>query len=306
MNAGQTLFHEVYGSYYGVVSSILKQAARGALTGAKLNALVREHAFGESLLTIPDGLVGERWRLLHEDLSPTLAYEPSMPLTTLERRWLKAQLLDPRIQLFEPNMRGLEDVEPLYTPDMIVYYDRYMDADDYEDPEYVRRFRTILVALRENHDLYVLFESGLRAPIRLVVTPHHLEYSEKDDKFRLVAAASKRRWTINLSRMSECELAYEDRPKPLPEAQMASVTFELKDRRNAMERVLLHFSHLKRETKRLDDGTYRVTLWYDHEDETEMLVRILSFGPVIRVAEPQGFVDFIRSRIERQREIAAS
>ena len=66
------LFHEIYGSYYQTAAAILSQAVRGSLTGKELNALVREHAFGESLLSIPDGLKGEKWRLLHKDLTTPL------------------------------------------------------------------------------------------------------------------------------------------------------------------------------------------------------------------------------------------
>ena len=92
------LFHEIYSSYYHVVSSILGKAVHGSLTGKELNTLVQEFAFGESLLTIPEGLKGEKWRLLHRDLSTPLKEEPAMPLTTLEKRWMKAVLLDPRIR----------------------------------------------------------------------------------------------------------------------------------------------------------------------------------------------------------------
>lgn len=299
------LFHEIYSSYYIAVSSILKEAVRGTLTGKKLNALVQQHAFGESLLTIPDGLKGEKWRLIHKDLSTPLEEEPSMPLTILEKRWMKALLLDPRIRLFMPDMAGLEeigleDVEPLFTPDMIVYYDRYSDGDDYENPEYIRHFRTILQALQEKQDIFVSFESRLHAKPQLVVTPHYLEYSEKDDRFRLVAAGHRRRWVINLSRITACEPAHRNDRVQLKEAPVKTVTFELEDRRNAMERVLLHFSHLEKETKRLDDRRYRVTLKYDRQDETEMVIRILSFGSAIRVTEPDSFVALIRKRIRKQ------
>ena len=173
------LFHEIYGSYYLASAAILREAVRGKLTGRELQSLVREHAFGESLMTIPDGLKGEKWHLMHKDLSTPLEREPSMPLTTLEKRWMKALLLDPRILLFDPDMTGLEDVEPLFTPDMIVYYDRYSDGDNYRDPGYIARFRTILQALRENRDLYVHFESMRNTRPKLVVTPYYLEYSER-------------------------------------------------------------------------------------------------------------------------------
>lgn len=294
------LFHEIYGSYYLAASAIVKEAVRGSLTGHALNELVREHAFGESLMTIPDGLKGGKWRLLHKDFSTPIREEPQMPLTVLEKRWMKALLMDSRIQLFEPDMTGLEDVAPLFTPDTFVYYDRYSDADDYSDPAYIRRFRTILRALRERRNLYVSFESRLHAQPKLTVTPYYLEYSEKDDRFRLVAATRNRRWVINLSRITACDFAYKNEPMRLREEKVCTVTFELEDERNALDRVLLHFSHLKKETRRLNESRYRVTLRYDRADETEMVIRLLSFGSAVRVTEPDSFISLLRERIERQ------
>ena len=299
------LFHEIYSSYYLAVSSVLREAVQGGLTGKEMNALVQKYAFGESLLTIPDGLKGEKWRLLHRDFSTPLEEEPSMPLTTLEKRWMKALLLDPRIQLFDPDLTGLEDVRPLFTPDMIVYYDRYSDGDDYQDPDYIRHFDTILRALREKQNLYVSFESRMHAQPKLVVTPYSLEYSEKDDRFRLIAAGRKRRWVINLSRITACEPAHYSEAIPMKEASSKTITFELEDRRNAMERVLLHFSHLEKETKRLDDNRYRVTLKYDSNDETEMVIRILAFGSAVKVTEPESFIALLRERIGKQKQLAA-
>ncbi|MDO4408861.1 MAG: WYL domain-containing protein [Eubacteriales bacterium] len=299
------LFHEIYSSYYLAASSVLREAVQGGLTGKEMNALVQKYAFGESLLTIPDGLKGEKWRLLHRDFSTPLEEEPSMPLTTLEKRWMKALLLDPRIQLFDPDLTGLEYVRPLFTPDMIVYYDRYSDGDDYQDPDYIRHFDTILRALREKQNLYVSFESRMHAQPKLVVTPYYLEYSEKDDRFRLIAAGRKRRWVINLSRITACEPAHYSEAIPLKEASSKTITFELEDRRNAMERVLLHFSHLEKETKRLDDNRYRVTLKYDSNDETEMVIRILSFGSAVKVTEPESFIALLRERIGKQKQLAA-
>ena len=301
------LFNEVYGGYYDAVAAILRKAVEGQLADRDLTALVRSHAFSESLLSIPPGMKGERWQLLHRDLTTPIREAPTMPLTTLQKRWLKALLLDPRIQLFSPDTTGLEDVEPLFTPDMIVYFDRYGDGDNYSDPDYISRFRTILHALRDRRDLFVRFISGRGSRVELIVTPRCLEYSEKDDRFRLVASNFRREWMINLSRLTQCEPVLPQTPappQPLPQPQ-STLTFELTDIRNALERVLLHFSHLQKETERLDDIHYRVTLHYDSRDETEMVVRILSFGPMIRVTEPEHFVALLRQRIDRQMRFAA-
>ena len=264
---------------------------------------MREHAFGESFLTIPDGLLGERWRLLHSDLSTPLKKEPALPLTLPEKRWMKSLLLDPRIRLFDPDVSGLEDVDPLFTPDVFVYYDRYLDGDDYSDPAYIDHFRTILHALREKHNLYLCYQTRSRQMQKIIVTPAYLEYSEKDDRFRLVGAGKKRNWILNLSGIKACEIAENNEIVSLHPAEKKSVTFELIDRRNALARVLLHFSHLEKETKRLDQNRYLVTLQYAPQDETEMLIRILSFGPVIRVIAPDHFIALIRKRLAAQNSL---
>ena len=39
----------------------------------------------------------------------------------------------------------------------------------------------------------------------------------------------------------------------------------------------------------------------DKDDETEMVIRILSFGPMIKVTAPQHFVELIKQRLIRQK-----
>lgn len=298
------LFHEIYGSYYQTVSLILQEAVRGTLTKKSLSGLIKKHAFGESSLNIPSGLTGEQWRLLHQDLTTPLTDEPKMPLTILEKRWLKALLLDPRVRLFTPDSAGFDEIAPLFTPDMFVYYDRYTDGDDYQDETYARNFRNIVTAIREKKNLLLEYESRDGSRNKMTVTPQYLEYSEKDDRFRLFARGKYRHWILNLSRIKECSLEAAEKRMPGRTPAEQALRFELTDHRNAMERVLLHFSHLRKETKRLDEKHYQVTLYYDRQDETEMVIRLLSFGPVIRVTEPERIVQQLRERIERQGKLA--
>ncbi len=297
------MFHEIYGNYYRTTADILKEAGHGTLTKERMMALVREGAFGESILSIPDGLQGEEWRVLHRDLTSALEHDPLMPMTLLEKQWMKTLLLDPRIQLFNLELTGLEDMEPLFTPDMIVYYDRYTDGDPYQDADYISRFQTILQALREGRSLLIDFESRRHRMHEVEVKPEYLEYSEKDDCFRLVAYDDDYRRVIRLSRIEYCEITDTViSVQPNAEPKM-SLTLELVDERKALQRVLLHFSHLEKETKRLDDTHYRVTLKYDREDETEMVIRVLSFGSLVRVVEPESFIGLIRERLRRQKKL---
>ena len=296
------LFHEIYGSYFRAVSAVLERACAGTLTGKELTDLVQQYAFGESVLTIPSSLRDGTWPLLTEKLGTPLRHAPSMPLTMLEKRWMKALLNDPRIRLFAPSEAGLEDVKPLYRPETFVYFDRYTDGDPYEDEGYIESFRSVLTALREQRLLKVRFNGHSGVRHRYVCIPHCLEYSAKDDKFRLLADVRGRPMTVNLARLHRVEVLepYDaEKAKPL-RFRECTLVMELTDERNALERVMLHFSDLEKETVRLDDRHYRVTLRYRKEDETELLIRILSFGPMLRLLEPAELVSQLKERLARQ------
>lgn len=299
------LFSEVYGTYYHVLAKILEKAVEGGLTQEILCDIVRSNGFEESILAIPQALEDQTWPLVTKALTTPLAHRPTMPLTVLQKRWLKALLCDPRIQLFDPPMEGLEDVEPLYPPNTFVYFDRYNDGDPFEDPGYIKRFRCILSAIRHRRWLRIRFTGRNDRPHYWRCVPYKLEYSAKDDKFRLISANKREPLSINLARITDCFMLEpceeEDyRPKPMKKRVLV---LELTDERNALERAMLHFSHLDKETERIDGNRYKITLYYEREDETELLIRVLSFGPVLKVVFPDDFVKKLRGRLEKQKKL---
>ena len=85
--------------------------------------------------------------------------------------------------------------------------------------------------------------------------------------------------------------------------QKVKLVLELINQRNALERVMLHFSHLEKETVQLDRKKYRITLWYEPRDERELLIRVLSFGPRLKVVEPASMVEQIKNRIKNQQNL---
>lgn len=296
------LFSEVYGSYFNVVAKVLEQAIDGTLTDKSLYEIVNKNAFSESILSIPTALKSGEWRLITPDYKTPIKHKPTMPLTTLEKRWLKSLLDDPRIKLFDVTAKGLEDVEPLYNREAFVYFDKYSDGDDFENPEYIKNFKTILNAIKEKRKLVIRFKSHSGNKHCECVIPHRLEYSQKDDKFRLICVTSKDTYIINLARITKCSMSdkyhkFEDREE---KRRIDSLVLELTDERNALERVMHHFSYLKKETERLDEKHYRITLEYDRDDETEILIRILSFGPMIKVISPKSFINKLKNRINKQ------
>ena len=299
------LFSEVYGTYYNVLAKLLEKAVEGSLTKETMQDIIREKGFEESILSIPQALQSQTWPLIREDFSTPLEHKPTMPLTALQKRWLKALLNDPRIRLFDPPVDGLEDVEPLYPPDTFVYYDRYGDGDPFADPGYIKRFRCILSAIRHRRWIRIQFTGHKGLPHYWRCVPYKLEYSAKDDKFRLISANKREALSVNLARITQCVILEpcreEDyRPKVM---KKRILVLELTDERNALERVMLHFSHLDKQTERLDDRRYKITLYYEREDETELLIRVLSFGPVLKVIFPDDFVKKLTERLEKQKKM---
>ena len=297
------IFCEVYGTYFSVLSKILARATEGRLTQAELERIVRQEGFGESILTIPEKLTNGSWPLLRSDLTTPLDHAPSRPLTTLEKRWMKALLCDPRIRLFDPPAEGLEDVQPLYPQDAIIWYDRYSDGDPYEDPQYIAHFRTILTALREKRMLHLEFTGRNGSPHCWDCVPHRLEYSGKDDKFRLITGNNRAVLSVNLARLTDCSLLGPITFTSTDRMRRQTLKLELTDERNALERAMLHFSHLEKQTERIGDNRYRLTLRYEKEDETELLIRVLSFGPALKVISPEKFKKRLLRRLELQMQL---
>ena len=297
------LFSEYYGQYYACVSEILTEAMEGTLTRERLNDLAAQKGFSESVLTIPAKLTDGSWPLLTEDLRTPLRHTPPHPTTLLQRQWLKTLLLDPRIQLFGVDGTGLEDVEPLFDPSWMIWYDRYSDGDPYRDPGYIKRFQLLLTAVKTHRKVLVQFTNRRGRQNTWVVVPYRLEYSSTDDKFRLLCQSDK--WnvrTLNLARISSCRLleTFDPAERPVPTFANETMVLELTNERNALERAMLQFSYLAKQTERIGEQTFRMTLQYRQEDETELLIKILSFGPVLRVLEPEHFIDLIRQRLARQ------
>lgn len=297
------IFSELYGSYYNVVAKILKAAIDHPVTEEEMRGIVREYAFSESVLAIVPALREERWPLLDERGKTPIEHIPEMPLTLLQKRWLQAIRLDPRIRLFGGQIEDF-GVDPLFTPDDVYVFDKYADGDPYEDENYIRNFRVVLDAIRRKIPLKIDVLNRKGEPLRVNVFPERLEYSEKDDKFRLLSSHCRYGKIINLARIlsvKPCKGA-----DPLAEGksrvrEKRRVALALSDERNALERAVLHFAHFEKQTSKVGDMRYRLEILYDAEDETELVIRVLSFGPLVKVVEPQSFAALVIERLKMQK-----
>ena len=63
----------------------------------------------------------------------------------------------------------------------------------------------------------------------------------------------------------------------------------------------MYFAHFEKEAVKISEDRYRVTVSYDKADEAEMVIRILSFGPMIKVTAPDRFAGLIKERLLKQK-----
>ena len=296
------VFNEIYSAYYNAVAQIITHILQDGAQEKDLQKIVSKYAFGESVLTILPALKSGKWQLINADMTTPLEHIPTMPLTTLEKRWLKAISLDRRIKLFDIDFSGLDDIEPLFTEDDYYIYDKYSDGDPYEDEGYIERFKVILEAINKKLPIKAEMTNRQGRAIYVKCIPVRLEYSEKDDKFRVLTSGCRFISVMNLARITKCHFYQGEHiiKNVEKEPQIEVVTLEIKDERNALERVMLHFAHFEKKAECIGKRKYRLQITYNTDDETEIVIRILSFGPMVKVVESEKFTNLIKEKLKKQ------
>ncbi len=300
------LFNEIYSAYYNAVALLINRAIDGELNSRNACDFINTEAFRESFVYIMEAIQKEQWQVITKEFKTPIKHYSRMPLTTLQKQFLKSISLDRRFSLFtDLIIEGLDEVSPLYEEKDFYCFDLMKDGDPYESPIYREVFKTVLRALKEKRKLQISFIDGKGNGTRNIYIPRRLEYSEKDDKFRVLCRGINSLSTINLARIKNCELLEEydeEGLKPLIRKK-EHIFLEIRDERNALERCMLHFAHYEKVTTQLDEKHYEMELTYHKEDEIEVLIRVLSFGPLVKVKSPKHFIDLINERLRCQKEL---
>ncbi len=318
------LFSERYSCYYQVLRHLLLH--QDALSIQDIRAQISKEGFEESMLSIIPKLESGEWNLFERDGALYLSkISPSFvtPLSDLEKSYLKALLSDPRIGLFLDRgqisflQHMLASVTPLWTPEQFYYYDRFAGGDPWEDEAYCTIFRTLLHARKNRQYVDIDYNAPNGRRIHHYYVPARLEYSVKNDKFRLLALkhtgrGKMRLEILNLARIksvvpTEKELSSAVDLNALIQSSYYKEPLRLRivNERNALERAMLHFANYEKNTRKLDENTYECLIYYNQNMETELLIEVLSFGPMLTVTGNDRFLALLKARLECQFNINA-
>ena len=281
-----------------------------------IESLILIHQFGSIQQTA--------WPLFEEEKGTfvsKLKNPLKTPLSTLENPGSKLffKTREPGFfsdEAFQKLTDKLENETPLYDQKDFSYFDCCLDGDNYSDPTYRENFRKILAALHEKKPLQISFTGGKGTKISGHYVPLKLECSEKDDKFRLYCAHLRYEkapdyFIINLARIDQisestriCDENFRLEHYFAQKRTKEPIIVEISKERNAIERFMVEFSAYEKSSE-FDDETEKctATIFYSKDDETEVLIKILSFGPTIRVTSPPSFIRLIRERINKQAKL---
>ncbi|MBO5164689.1 MAG: WYL domain-containing protein [Ruminococcus sp.] len=319
------IFSEIYGTYFRIAAKLLENEVTDEKT---VSETVRREGFRDSVLFLPRKLIpnGEDWGLFSRtpdgDLKRITKNAPVKTLTKLQKMWLKSKLSDPRIRLFmdDETLSALEkrlaDTPPLYRREQFRITDRFTDSDDFFNEQYITNFRTALEAVKHRKIVYIEFVSGHGKRVNGKFVLLKMEYSPKNGKFRaycylLRNDRVKSSGIINIGRITSIADTGRIFRTPVSIDDYFSsrkcsspAVIRVTTARNGVERFMLEFASYEKHTVRdLETGEYTVELWYDRQDETELLIRLLSFGPVIEILAPQHLRRQAKQRIKRQAEL---
>ncbi|BCJ95493.1 hypothetical protein acsn021_30620 [Anaerocolumna cellulosilytica] len=320
------LFSEVYGCYYTVIARLLEKAQEGISKG-EIETLINSQAFCDSAFHLLPKLLSGEWNLLEKKTDGRYYALPKLtnfkrPMTTLEKAWLKALFLDKRILLFVTNTElealntALSDVEPLYYPENFHVFDSAADGDPYDNEEYIQNFRLVLKACIHRQGICIAYENSKQKQVSRTLFPYKITYSNRDDKFRLLGVLTAQNGehkgiTLNLARIRSVTLVDAlpfrniDFMKYFTQSLNSEpILLEISRERKALERCMLQFASWEKQTEYDEENDYYICkIFYDKQDETELLIRILSFGPVIKVLGPEGFLNQVKERIRNQYQL---
>lgn len=310
------LFSPLYSTYYFAIRNILETYIRSKkqpLSNETIAKLIEASAYIEAPGELADLIFNRSetttiFRESKDGVSSPINHIPDFPLTTIELRFIAAILQDKRIKMFMTSeviaelQEALKDVKPLWETDDIKYFDQNKDGDNFDNKTYVIQFQTILNAINYKKFVYMIYG---RKNTSDVFTPTHLDYSQKDNAFRVFVKELK--YPINLENIKSVEITEEKPVKDEDSTVYETLKVEIYDdtsRQYHFNRAIRTFSYFKKSCKKSEkENTYELSVDYDKSDESEIVIKILMFGPNMKVLEPQSVIDEINYRVTRQKHL---
>jgi hypothetical protein len=253
------------------------------------------------------------------DVTPVM--QKLVPLTVLERKWLLAILQDPLIGYFlrpetvdvlSTMLKQAKTDRPLYLPGEIDFFDRYRNLT-HSQAHTKAYFRDMRLAVKNGRCAKVLYRVPRTGKSKTMeVLPLRMEYAARDNAFRIWVRDLKAGQgqpairTLRLERIEDVRLGREIRCHPgshdsRPPGQEYVLRFG--SAKNLPDRILTQFAPWEKQCVKFGDDNYQLCFRADESEWMDIMVRILSFGNLVEVLQPEEVAQEIRFRLKRQKNM---
>lgn len=327
------LFHEYKNKYFHLVFRILNLAQNGLYKDEIIRLIEKEEydekIIGKDFKTFEGMLLNQyskidNFNFLEErdgKYYSILNNEDSIPLkvrfSKLEKSWLNGMIKEPVVQA----LLGKETLEKLEaglatvkegSNEVIEFTNKVKNDFDVDLEKLSKDFYTILEGIiDEKPIIYCNVDKNGNEYNNQLALPIRIEYSLKDDRFRasVYSLEEKRSIMINLHTLKEVKIAQnvntkikrEDVLKILKEKKYSEIpiTIELEDIRGAMERCFMSFSSFERNSRTISENKYEIDIYYYTFEEDEVIRKIMSLGPYVKVKSPDRVRDIVIDKIRK-------
>lgn len=332
------LFDEVKNRYFHIVFRVLNECKDG-LSKKDIIKLIDDEDFEEKIIgkdnkTFEGLLLNEyedyeNYNLLKEEnglFYPKVedSNKIAIPVrfTNIEKAWLKSLLDEPLLKLIlrENTIAKLkEELKDIDSPSLSEFIEttnksklpELLDSDQYET-----NFKVLLKAILEEKSIRYCNTDRLgNKYCDMESLPVRLECSLKDDRFRvsMYSLNDNRPIMANLYTMSNIEIIEKEKLSIDREVAIEllhknryseePIILEVTDKKMAMERCFMSFSGMERSSRCLEEDRYEIKLFYYVFEEEEIIRKILTLGPYVKVLSPQRIIDEVIKRIRRAIEL---
>ncbi len=314
------LFSEVFSTYYRVIAKIMNE---GPMNDQKLQKLIKEQCYDESDLFLSD--IIEKCDFINKDNQEN-CWQSSFngkiiqPLSKIEKSWLKTIIQDPKFRLFVDDKiinelkLYLDDVEVLYDDSLFHNFDMITDCEEYSSQEYINIFRQLNRIIDAKETMTISYESIRGNLYSFTCVPLKIEYSHKSQKFRLLSIMlkdGKPQYLAchNLNRIkkilsTEKTTVTVTRDPYAEEFYFEPIEVKVKNDRSAVMRFLIEFSTYRKESIiDAETGDCTSKLYYHLAEESEIITKILSFSPNIKVLSPGNVIEQIKAVLIKQQKL---
>ncbi|GKX65959.1 WYL domain-containing protein [Inconstantimicrobium mannanitabidum] len=330
------LFHEYKNKYFHFIFRILNLANTG-ISEEEIIKLVdkeeyEEKAIGKDFRTFEGMLTNEYnpesnlnlLKRIDNKFYAVINEEDKLPLkvrfSKVEKEWLNGLIKEPIVQV----LLGREIVSKLEKAlininegnnNIIEFTNKIKRNFGYDYDNVANVFFTILQGIiKETPIRYTNVDKYGNEYIDKLALPIRIEYSIKDDVLRasLYSIEDNRSVLVNLHTLREVkidedtklEINREQILKKLRESKYCDtpITLELQDTRGVVERCFMSFSSFERTSRELDKGKYEMDIYYYTFDESEVINKILSLGPYVKVKSPERVKNILIDRIKKAYE----